>query len=131
MKKMLRYYWLVLVIFVDVDEGIVRLYRNYDDPDTVKLLTSWRAVDDLLPGKRGSLVCEWYQLNGTIFTAGRKPVIRVWDADEEICIQVLIVNDRKLLFVLNLLSRLFQSMKLEMYCLLVVSMEMFRSLIEE
>jgi hypothetical protein len=107
------------------------LYRNYDDADKVKLLTSWRATDDLLPGKIGTLVTEWYQLNGTIFSAGRKPVIRVWDADEEMCIQVLCTYDRKFPYGPNHQLLLSQWMSLEMFCLLVVSMGIYHLSIDE
>ena len=40
-------------------EGIVRIFRNYEMPDA-ELVTSWRALSDLLPSNRSSgLVADW------------------------------------------------------------------------
>jgi regulator-associated protein of mTOR len=75
------------ILLVGSNEGIVRLYRNYDDPDSIKLLSAWKAADDLFPSKPGTFICEWHQMNGTLLTMGKTPIIKVWDADEEICIQ--------------------------------------------
>jgi len=35
------------------DDGVVRLWRNFDDPHRVSQLTAWRALGDMLVGNRG------------------------------------------------------------------------------
>lgn len=70
----------------------MRIYSSYDDPDSIQLVTSWKAAEDLLPSKPGNLLCEWHQLKGCLFTSARNAVVREWDAEEEMCIQVLQFN---------------------------------------
>lgn len=69
------------------DEGIVRIYRNY--ANDVEILTAWRACADISIFQRGAgLVCEWHQARGSLFTGGLSNFIKIWDAEEEVCIQV-------------------------------------------
>jgi regulatory associated protein of mTOR len=70
------------------DEGIVRIYRNYSENDT-NLLTAWRVSAEISPFNRGSgLICEWHQSRGALYTGGLSKTIKVWDAEEEVCVQV-------------------------------------------
>lgn len=67
-------------------EGIVRIFRNYEMPE-VELVTSWRALSDLLPSNRSSgLVADWQQGAGHLLVGGDVKVIRVFDAEREVSI---------------------------------------------
>lgn len=67
-------------------EGIVRIYRNYELPE-VELVTSWRALSDLLPSTHSSgLVADWQQGAGHLLVGGDVKVIRVFDAERELSI---------------------------------------------
>ncbi|KAJ3050506.1 hypothetical protein HK097_008544 [Rhizophlyctis rosea] len=70
------------------DEGIIRLYRNYETSKKMEMVTSWRALTDLMPTARGSgMVVEWQQALGTFLVSGDVKTIRVWDAERELCRQ--------------------------------------------
>lgn len=67
-------------------EGIVRIYRDYETAD-VQMVTSWRALSDLLPSNRASgLVADWQQGCGHLLVGGDVKVIRVFDAERELSI---------------------------------------------
>lgn len=84
---------------LDLDEGCIRIYRHYEDASEVKLVTSWRALTDLMPltykhpmnklldGRRTGLISNWHQNCGCFFVSGGVKVIRVWDAERESCVQ--------------------------------------------
>ncbi|KAJ3299491.1 hypothetical protein HDV03_002951, partial [Kappamyces sp. JEL0829] len=80
------------ILLTGSTDGVVRLYRNYCTAESTLLLSAWRADTDFLPGSSGSLVCEWHQLSGVLYTSGAQQVIKIWDADEEICVQELPVR---------------------------------------
>ncbi|KAL7272939.1 Target of rapamycin complex 1 subunit kog1 [Rhizina undulata] len=68
-------------------DGVVRIYRNYESENDVELVSSWRALTDLLPSSRSSgLIADWQQGRGTMLVGGDMKVIRVWDAPREICL---------------------------------------------
>lgn len=70
-------------------EGIIRLWANYDKQDEVVLTSSFRALTDLVPSTHNAgLVFEWLQGRGQTLVAGDAKVIRVWNAEMEICIRV-------------------------------------------
>jgi regulatory associated protein of mTOR len=47
---------------VGSSDGILKIYRNYESPQDIELLTAWRALSDLVPSNRSSgLVVEWQQ----------------------------------------------------------------------
>ncbi|KAJ3033043.1 hypothetical protein HDV00_006828 [Rhizophlyctis rosea] len=70
------------------DEGIIRLYRNYEANKNMEMVTSWRVLTDLMPTSRGSaMVVEWQQALGTFLVSGNVKAIKVWDAERELCIQ--------------------------------------------
>ncbi|KAJ3276836.1 hypothetical protein HDV01_002891 [Terramyces sp. JEL0728] len=76
------------ILLVGSDEGVVRLYKDYHDPDNVQLITAWRVLTDITPGQSNSLVCTWNQTQGNLYTAGKSSIIKVWDAEEELCVHV-------------------------------------------
>jgi regulator-associated protein of mTOR len=91
MKMIHHYFWLAQVVFLlTVDEGIVRIYRNYS-AESIDLLTAWSVSSDVSIFKRSAgLVCEWHQPRGFLYTGGLSRSIKIWDAEEEICIQVFV-----------------------------------------
>ncbi|KAG9295921.1 hypothetical protein G9A89_006660 [Geosiphon pyriformis] len=75
----------VSILLTGSSDGIVRLFRNYDQPTATELITSWRALPDILPNSpRVGLVAEWQQQRGTLLVGGDVKSIRVWDAPREI-----------------------------------------------
>ena len=75
-------------------DGVARLYRNYDPRADLplQLVTSFRALNSLVPMKRGTgLVLEWQQGPGIILAGGDSRVIRAWDAHRESSIVVRLV----------------------------------------
>lgn len=52
----------VALLMVGSADGILKIYRNYESPQDIELLTAWRALSDLVPSNRSSgLVVEWQQ----------------------------------------------------------------------
>jgi len=81
----------VALLMTGSGEGVVRIYRNYENGGEVELVSSWRALTDLLPSRRSSgLAAEWQQGRGTMLVGGDVRVIRVWDAPREMCMSVSI-----------------------------------------
>lgn len=66
-----------------IAEGIVRIYRQYNSDETVELVTAFRALNNVIPA-------EWQQPNGSLLVGGDATTIRVWDANQEICLPVRI-----------------------------------------
>ncbi|KAJ2999977.1 hypothetical protein HDV02_001234 [Globomyces sp. JEL0801] len=86
----------LLMVGSGLDEGVIRLYKDYYDTDNVRLLTAWRSFSDLVPGRPGALVTEWHQPLGLLYTSGSSPIIRVWDAEEEMSVaDIPTVNDSR------------------------------------
>ncbi|EPS36808.1 hypothetical protein H072_9652 [Dactylellina haptotyla CBS 200.50] len=69
-------------------DGVVRIYKNYEEDRNIELVSAWRALTDLLPSNRSSgLVADWQQGRGSLLVGGDMKVIRVWDAPREVCLQ--------------------------------------------
>ncbi|CAG8437461.1 2822_t:CDS:2 [Diversispora eburnea] len=74
-------------------DGIVRIYRNYSSPTTSELMTSWRALPEILPNNpRCGLVAEWQQSRGTLLVGGDVRSIRIWDATREFTMRCSITH---------------------------------------
>jgi len=70
------------------EDGIVRIWSNYDDPEKNTLRTSWRALTGAVPATRGAgLVVDWQQEHGILLTSGDIGMIRVWDLEKEMLVQ--------------------------------------------
>ena len=69
-------------------DGIIKIFRNYDDPKKVQLASSFRALSDLVVSdtRNAGLVFDWQQGQGRVLVAGDDRVIRVWQAGHELCI---------------------------------------------
>ncbi|KAF3083901.1 hypothetical protein TWF569_010153 [Orbilia oligospora] len=78
----------VALLLTGSGDGVVRIYKNYEDDRNIELVSAWRALTDLLPSNRSSgLVAEWQQGRGALLVGGDMKVIRVWDAPREVCLQ--------------------------------------------
>jgi regulator-associated protein of mTOR len=67
-------------------DGVVKLFRNYENQQNVELVTAWRALTDLeASNKSAGLVFDWQQSRGLILVAGDVRSIRVWNAGTELC----------------------------------------------
>ncbi|KAF2105108.1 TORC1 growth control complex subunit Kog1 [Rhizodiscina lignyota] len=67
-------------------DGVIRIFRNYEDEKGIELVEAWRALTDLVPSNRNAgLVFDWQQSRGNILVAGDVKVIRVWNAGSEVC----------------------------------------------
>ena len=68
-------------------DGVVHLYRNYDQLNTnvpLQMVTSFHALKSLIYVKRGAgLVLGWHQGSGMVAAGGDSRVVRVWDAHQE------------------------------------------------
>ncbi|KAK5133478.1 hypothetical protein LTR08_007720 [Meristemomyces frigidus] len=69
-------------------DGVIRIFRGYEDGKTVQLASSFRALSDLVVSDRqnAGLVFDWQQGQGRILVAGDDRVIRVWQAGHELCV---------------------------------------------
>ncbi|KAK6353418.1 hypothetical protein TWF696_005383 [Orbilia brochopaga] len=78
----------VALLLTGSGDGVVRIYKSYEDDKNIELVSAWRALTDLLPSNRSSgLVAEWQQGRGALLVGGDMKVIRVWDAPREVCLQ--------------------------------------------
>ncbi|TKA26001.1 hypothetical protein B0A50_05513 [Salinomyces thailandicus] len=67
-------------------DGVIRVFRNYDNPNTITLATAFRALSDLIASttRHAGLVFAWQQGQGRVLVAGDDRVIRVWQAGHEL-----------------------------------------------
>ncbi|KAG0302962.1 hypothetical protein BGZ98_007096 [Dissophora globulifera] len=77
----------VAMLLVASGEGVVRLYRKYEEPNQTDIVTSWRVLTDMLPSSKSTgTITDWQQGRGALLVGGDARVIRVWDAARELCI---------------------------------------------
>ncbi|KAG0254788.1 hypothetical protein BG011_005521 [Mortierella polycephala] len=77
----------VAMLLVASGEGVVRLYRKYEEPNQTDIVTSWRVLTDMLPSSKSTgTITDWQQGRGALLVGGDARVIRVWDAAREFCI---------------------------------------------
>jgi regulatory associated protein of mTOR len=73
---------------VNIADGVVRLYRNYDpalEPGPVQMVSAFRGLNEIVPMQRGAgLVMDWKQSSGILLVGGDSRVIKAWDAQTEI-----------------------------------------------
>ena len=68
-------------------DGVIKIYKNFNDIENCLLLTSWRALNDIMLTPRSvGLISEWQQSRGTLLVTGDVKVIKVWDAPREKCV---------------------------------------------
>ena len=74
------------ILMTGSSDGIVKLYRHYEDQQKIFMTASFRALTDLVPSTHNAgLVFDWLQGKGQMLVAGDAKVIRVWDAGTEKC----------------------------------------------
>ncbi|KAI9840991.1 MAG: hypothetical protein M1837_001066 [Sclerophora amabilis] len=67
-------------------DGVIKVYRNYESVNSVELVSSWRALTDLVHSSfNAGLVFDWQQGQGKALVAGDVKVIRIWNAATEMC----------------------------------------------
>ncbi|KAL2868570.1 ubiquitin-binding TORC1 subunit KOG1 [Aspergillus lucknowensis] len=67
-------------------DGVLKVFRNYESPKNVEVVTAFRALPELIPSNRNAgLVLDWQQGQGKALVAGDVKVIRVWNAATEVC----------------------------------------------
>ncbi|KAF9022601.1 hypothetical protein BDZ89DRAFT_1070539 [Hymenopellis radicata] len=75
------------IILTGSDDGIIRLFRNYDpalEQGPVQLVSAFRGLERI-PMQRGSgLITDWKASNGTLLIGGDSRVIQTWDAQTEL-----------------------------------------------
>lgn len=106
--------------FVNLDDGVVRIYQNYLQ-SSPRLITSWRAINELklapptpIPSlsytitsspiapvhSPSNFVMEWQQNTGNIVAGGNVRVLKVWNVERELCVEVcqilheLLISDK-------------------------------------
>lgn len=81
------------IIMTGSSDGIIRLFANYESQEGVFMTSSFRALTDLVPSTHNAgLVFEWLQGRGQTLVAGDAKVIRVWNAEMEICMRVSLIG---------------------------------------
>lgn len=77
----------VPLLMTGSSDGIVKIYKNFENSDDCTLLTSWRALTDIILTPRSvGLINEWQQSRGSLLVTGDVKVIKVWDAPREKCV---------------------------------------------
>ncbi|KAI4748826.1 hypothetical protein E4T50_00815 [Aureobasidium sp. EXF-12298] len=67
-------------------DGVIKVFRNYENEKEVELVAAFRALTDLVPSTHNAgLVFDWQQGQGRVLVAGDLRVIRVWQAGTELC----------------------------------------------
>jgi len=73
--------------YLDLADGIVRLYRNYDptlEQGPLQMVSAFRALNEMVHLRQGSgMVMDWKSSSGTLLVGGDSHVIKVWDAQTE------------------------------------------------
>ncbi|KAF9166795.1 hypothetical protein DFQ26_006890 [Actinomortierella ambigua] len=77
----------IAMLLVGSGEGVVRLYRRYDEANQSEIVTSWRVLSDMLSSSKNTgTIVDWQQGRGSLLVGGDARVIRVWDAAREFCV---------------------------------------------
>lgn len=72
------------LIYLILDDGIVRVWRNFQCDQGQKLVSSWLAIPNMRSGKQG-MVLDWQQYRNRLLAIGGAQQIRVWDVELELC----------------------------------------------
>lgn len=75
----------IAMLMVGSSDGVIKIYRNYNDQDKIQQVASFRALSDLVPSDKGGsgLVFDWQQGQGKALVAGDDRVVRVWQVGTE------------------------------------------------
>ncbi|KAL9086749.1 MAG: hypothetical protein Q9159_003968 [Coniocarpon cinnabarinum] len=76
------------ILMTGSSDGVVKLFRHYDEQENVFMTASFRALTDLVPSTHNAgLIFEWLQGRGSTLVAGDAKVIRLWSAETETCVR--------------------------------------------
>nr|XP_029481695.1 LOW QUALITY PROTEIN: regulatory-associated protein of mTOR-like [Oncorhynchus nerka] len=71
-----------------LDDGALRIWKNFADQRNPEMVTAWQGLSDMLPTTRGAgMVVDWEQETGLLMTSGDVRVIRIWDTEREMKVQ--------------------------------------------
>ncbi|GMG19780.1 unnamed protein product [Ambrosiozyma monospora] len=74
-------------------DGVIRIFKNFDDVDEAQLISSWRALPDIMPTSRSrGVITDWQQTTGSLLVTGDIKSIRVWNASFEKCVSDISVR---------------------------------------
>ncbi|GAA6007493.1 hypothetical protein JCM10207_006363 [Rhodosporidiobolus poonsookiae] len=83
----------IALLMTATSDGDIRLFRAYESPDEVKLISSFQGIAESLPttvaDTDAGLVVEWQQGRGQLLMGGNVKFIRIWDATRETIFQDL------------------------------------------
>jgi regulator-associated protein of mTOR len=78
------------ILLVSTASGNLYMYKNYEKPDELYLVSAIRAEPDAVPMPQGpGILTEWQQDHGLLYVSGDVPHIKVWDIERELCIQTV------------------------------------------
>lgn len=70
-------------------DGVIKIFRNYESPQDIELVTAFTALKNLIPStKNAGIVLDWQQGQGKLLVAGDVKTIKVWNAATETYITV-------------------------------------------
>uniref|UniRef100_A0A8C5S9Z9 Regulatory associated protein of MTOR complex 1 n=1 Tax=Laticauda laticaudata TaxID=8630 RepID=A0A8C5S9Z9_LATLA len=94
------------LLLTATDDGAIRVWKNFADLEkNPEMVTAWQGLSDMLPTTRGlarrvsiyldrskqggaGMVVDWEQETGLLMTSGDVRIIRIWDTDREMKVQV-------------------------------------------
>eukprot|EP00698_Gefionella_okellyi_P000460 TRINITY_DN1041_c0_g1_i1.p1 TRINITY_DN1041_c0_g1~~TRINITY_DN1041_c0_g1_i1.p1 ORF type:complete len:1112 (+),score=196.08 TRINITY_DN1041_c0_g1_i1:55-3390(+) len=75
------------LLMIGSNEGVVKLWKDWAT-GPVQMVTAWRVLD-VQPDDGPGLVTSWQQSHGRLFASGHTGVIKLWDCEQELCVQNL------------------------------------------
>lgn len=81
----------VSLLLASTPDGNVRIFRDYDRPDRVEVVTAFKALPNNEPSSFGEsgVVTDWQQSTGLLIVGGNSREIKVWNSRRESCIENL------------------------------------------
>lgn len=79
------------MLLTGTNNGVVRVWKNFADRDEgqPQMISSWTALPDMIPRVGPGMVLDWQQQTGMLMTSGDVGIVRVWNMERELGIQVL------------------------------------------
>jgi len=74
-----------LLIAVGSDDAVVRVWGGVYKPESLHLVTAWRALGP--DADLNTLVLEWQQKNELMIASGSIDILKVWDVNRELFLQ--------------------------------------------
>jgi regulator-associated protein of mTOR len=82
------------MLLTGTNNGVVRVWKNFADRDEgqPQMISSWTALPDMIPRVGPGMVLDWQQQTGMLMTSGDVGIVRVWNMERELGIQVLFLS---------------------------------------